>query len=172
MTSITNLRSTLKSSVVFINGIFETAANTFSVGDPVYGGELSKCGAANIEQTNRAVHAAHVAFQTWRHTSVYERAKILRALADELVTRRSRIAAIECLNTGKPSREAEGDVDDCIATLRYVAGLLDKGDSALPFCIQPDAAALPDPNFSGRVMYEPVGVVAGITPFNFPLMMV
>ena len=46
---------------------------------------------------------------------VYERAKILRALADELVTRRSRIAAIECLNTGKPSREAEGDVDSGIA---------------------------------------------------------
>lgn len=37
--------------------------------------------------------------------------------------------------------------------------------------IQPDASALPDPAFSGKIIYEPVGVVVGVLPFNFPLMM-
>lgn len=60
----------------------------------------------------------------------------------------------ESLNTGKPLREAEGDIDDCIACLRYCAGLAEKAPAPLP---QPDAGALPDPKFSGAIEYEPVG---------------
>jgi betaine-aldehyde dehydrogenase len=76
--------------------------------------------------------------------------------------------SIEALNTGKPFREAEGDVDDAIAAFRYCANLAESGRTK---AIQPDASALPDPSFTGRIIYEPVGVVVGITPFNFPLMM-
>jgi hypothetical protein len=44
------------------------------------------------------------------------------------------------------------------------------GESGKTKAIQPDVAALPDPSFTGSIRYEPVGVVVGITPFNFPLM--
>lgn len=78
------------------------------------------------------------------------------------------VCSVEALNTGKPVREAEGDVDDAIAAFRYCAALAEGGHTK---AIQTVAASLPDPSFTGRIIYEPVGVVVGITPFNFPLMM-
>lgn len=75
---------------------------------------------------------------------------------------------MEALNTGKPLREGEGDIDDAIAAFRYCARLAEEGP--LKTTMQPLAGALPDP-FKGTIIYEPVGCVVGITPFNFPLMM-
>jgi betaine-aldehyde dehydrogenase len=122
-----------------------------------------------VEQADRAVKAAAAAFKTWRKVPDVERAAWLRKLADEVAARKPRICTAETLNCGKPYREAEGDIDDCIAALKYCAGLAEKGAaSALPGC---DQSALPDPSFTGAIRYEPVGVVVGITPFNFPLMM-
>lgn len=91
-------------------------------------------------------------------------------LADEVSARKSRIAAIEALNVGKPFREAEADMDDVVAALRYCAGLAEKGKGVDH--IQPDQDALPDPAFKGSyIIYEPVGVVGAILPFNFPQVM-
>ena len=88
-------------------------------------------------------------------------------LADEVAARKPHIAAVEALNVGKPLREAEADMDDVIAALRYCAGLAEKGKGVDH--IQPDASALPDPAFAGSyIIYEPVGVVGAILPFNFP----
>jgi betaine-aldehyde dehydrogenase len=94
----------------------------------------------------------------------------LRKLADEMANRKAHIAAIEAINTGKPFREAEGDVDDTCAAFRYCASLAENGCGVKH--IQPDASKLPDPQFENSyIRYEPVGVVVGILPFNFPLMM-
>jgi acyl-CoA reductase-like NAD-dependent aldehyde dehydrogenase len=131
---------------------------------------LAPAAAASSAQVDAAVEAAAAAFPAWAALSNAERAGWLRKLADELEKRKPEAAAVEALNTGKPLREAQGDVDDACAAFRYCAGLAEKGRGVEH--IQPDQAALPDPNFAGSsIIYEPVGVVAGILPFNFPLMM-
>jgi hypothetical protein len=61
-------------------------------------------------------------------------------------SRRFLSCRIEATNTGKPVREAEGDVDDAIAAFRYCAGLAESGRTR---AIQTDASALPDPSFGG-----------------------
>ena len=98
---------------------------------------------------------------------------------------------IEAVNTGKPLREAEGDVDDAIAALRYCAALAEAGRgvealqasrqlqrpvlhvattySLVPLMQAPLAGQLDDSFKGSRIKYEPVGVVLGITPWNFPL---
>jgi betaine-aldehyde dehydrogenase len=156
------LRNTL-----FINGAFQPAAAAFAVEDPTTGQPLANAGGASPQQVDEAVKAAAAAFKSWRKVPDAERAGWLRKLADEVAARKPHIAAVEALNVGKPLREGEADLDDVIACLRYCAGLAEKGCGVKH--IQTDAAALPDPGFAGsHIIYEPVGVVAGILPFNFP----
>ena len=73
---------------------------------------------------------------------------------------------MEAFNTGKPLREAHGDVDDACAAFRYCARQARGFNSAYP---QPNEP-LPDAAFKGSIRYEPVGVVGAICPWNFPLM--
>jgi betaine-aldehyde dehydrogenase len=155
-------------SALFINGSFVPGAGLFSVENPCDEQPLGQCSEASAAQVDAAVQAAAAAFKSWRRTPDAERAGWLRKLADELSSRKAHIAAVEALNTGKPFREGEGDVEDACAALRYCAGLAEKGRGVAH--IQPDAAAL-DASFAGSsILYEPVGVVVGILPFNFPLM--
>ncbi len=71
------------------------------------------------------------------------------------------------MNTSKPFREAQGDVDDAAAAFRYCARQAEELEKRLS---QP-SEALPAAEFAGKIRYEPVGVVAAICPWNFPLMM-
>ena len=89
------------------------------------------------------------------------------ALADELERRKDDVASVEAFNTGKPLREAHGDVDDACAAFRYCARQALNFNTLYP---QP-CEALPAPEFHGSVRYEPTGVVGAICPWNFPLMM-
>ena len=160
-------RESLRTSL-FIDGCFVPAASTWTVEDPAAGAPLHSAGAASVEQVDLAVKAAAAAFSTWRLVDNIERAIWLRRLADEVLMRKDAIAAIEALNVGKPLREAEADLDDVVAALRYCADLAVRGRGVEH--IQPDASALPDPSFAGSyILYEPVGVVAAILPYNFPL---
>ena len=162
-TGLPSLRTDL-----FINGKFVPGAASFDVTNPCTGELLSACSAASPEQVDAAVRAAATAFKSWRALTDAARAGWLRKLADEIGTRKAHIAAVEAANTGKPLREAEGDVDDIGLALRYCAGLAEKGKGVNH--IQPDQEAFPDPNFKGSsIIYEPVGVVGSMLPFNFPL---
>lgn len=153
---------------IFFDGKWEDTPAHFEVLNPTTGEVLGVAGSATSEQADRAIKAASAAFKTWGKLSDAEHARWVRLLADELERRRDHIASVECLNTGKPFREAQGDIDDAITCFRYCANLAEAGKVK---AIQTDASALPDPNFTGSIRYEPVGVVLGITPFNFPLMM-
>ena len=74
---------------------------------------------------------------------------------------------MEALNTSKPFREAQGDVDDAVAAFRYCG----RQAVALDTRLSQPSEALPAAEFSGKIRYEPVGVVGAICPWNFPLMM-
>ena len=83
-------------------------------------------------------------------------------LADALEAKKDAVASVEALNTSKPFREAQGDVDDACAAFRYCARQADALDTRL---VQP-TEALPAAEFSGSIRYEPLGVVAAICPWN------
>lgn len=120
-----------------------------------------------LPRIDAAVTSARAAFEgVWRDTTPSQRAAHLRALGAGLRAARQALAQLETRNNGKPLREALWDVDDAAACFDYYAGLAE----ALP-AADGQSVVLPSPEFETRVYREPVGVVAAIVPWNFPLLM-
>jgi len=167
MASAARALSAIRSDAVFIGGAWVAAAATFPVVDPTTGAPHA-VGApqATLAHVDAAVAAAAAAAPAWGALAPAARAAHLRALADELERRRDDVASVEALNCGKPLREAFGDVDDACAAFRYCARQAETFDARYPG----PSEAMPDAAMVGSIRYEPVGVVAAICPFNFPLM--
>ena len=121
---------------------------------------VGKCAAATVEQANAAVAAANAAFDTWRDTSVEERAALLRRVADQFRRRRFELSAWIVLETGKPWREADADVAEAIDFCDYYAveGVKLQGTQTRNV-----------PGEDNLYFYEPRGVAVVIAPWNFPL---
>jgi betaine-aldehyde dehydrogenase len=113
-----------------------------------------------------AVAAARQAFAAgpWRRSVAAERAALLLRLADLLQRDREQLARTESLDTGKTLREARADVDDSAAAFRYFAGM---AGSRAGRVVDPGR-----PGVTSRVVHEPVGVCALITPWNYPLLQI
>lgn len=113
---------------------------------------------------SQAVRAARRAFDTgpWPTTPAPERAAILTALADRLVAEREQVARLEALDTGKRIVEARIDVDDVVSVFRHYASLAGADAGRVVETGMPDVVS--------RVVHEPIGVCALITPWNFPLL--
>ena len=110
--------------------------------------------------------AARRAFDAgdWPGTPAAERGALLDRVADLLLRDKEDIAALETRDTGKTVGEARQDVDDVVSVFRYYADLADKDPGRLVDAGRPDVVS--------RVVYEPVGVCALITPWNYPLLQV
>ena len=117
------------------------------------------CGAAEVDE---AVKAAHKAFQSWSQTPAPKRATMLFKYRNILEAHIEEIAKIITHENGKTLEEARGDVRRGFEVVEFSCGIahLQKGES-LPQLAE---------NIDGVTMLEPVGVCAGITPFNFPAM--
>ncbi|CAG4894729.1 aldehyde dehydrogenase family protein [Paraburkholderia saeva] len=109
-----------------------------------------------------AVAAARAALKVWNALRASERGRILNRFAELLRTHQDEIAALESLDAGKPIASVmRQDVPAAIDTLAYYAGWCDKiNGQVVP--VRPDALTY--------TLREPVGVVAAIVPWNFPLM--
>lgn len=149
-----------------IGGSWGSAADSkrFAVLNPADGSELATvpdCGAAEAEQ---AVDAAAKAFKTWRKTIAAERSAVLRRWAELMLANQEDLARLLTAEQGKPLAEARGEV-------AYAAGFLtwfaEEGRRA-------HGGVVPSHKADARivVMKEPVGVVAAVTPWNFPLAMI
>ena len=148
---------------LLIDGAYvETDATLASV-NPATGQTLALAPLATEREVDLAVAAAGRAFETWRDTPPTQRARLLWTLADLLEANKDEFAQIEVLDNGKPLWEAQAvDVALTIELLRYYAGWTTKltGD-VLPNSI---------PGMFTISKREPVGVVAAITPWNFPIL--
>ncbi len=127
---------------------------------------IAKVDWASESDVHRAVAAAKAAFDSggWPHTSGKQRGALLDAVADLLVRDKEEIARTETLDTGKTLVESRVDVDDVVSVFRYYADLADKDPGRIV-----DAG---NPTVLSRVVYEPVGVCALITPWNYPLLQI
>jgi len=115
---------------------------------------------ADAADVNLAVEAAARAFPGWSRIKPAEREQYLRRMAELARSRREELARITTLDTGKPIREAYGDVDFGIEILEYYAGI--------PTKIHGEVSPVSNDNMLNYVIREPIGVVGLITPWNFP----
>ncbi|MFZ6044941.1 aldehyde dehydrogenase family protein [Pseudomonas sp. CR3202] len=146
------------------------AAETLPVFDPSTGGVIARVGEATPADVDRAVRSAHRAFSSgvWSNKSPAERERILLRYADLLEANGEELAQLETLEQGKSiniSRMFE--VGATLNWMRYVAGLTTKHDGR---SMELSIAFPPGARYTAYTRKEPIGVVAGIVPWNFPLM--
>jgi succinate-semialdehyde dehydrogenase/glutarate-semialdehyde dehydrogenase len=120
-------------------------------------GEVPNCGAA---ETRRAIAAAQTAFEGWRATPAAERATMLRRLAEAIEKNKEALAVLLTTEQGKSLAEARGEVGISAA---YVLWFAEEARR-----VYGDTIPSPWPSRRILVTKEPVGVVAAITPWNFP----
>jgi phenylacetaldehyde dehydrogenase len=148
---------------LYIDGEFAATDQQLTVLNPATGQELAQVPLASPQDVDGAVRAARTAFETWRFSPPTQRARLIWQLADLLEARQEEFATIEVLDNGKPLGEARAvDIALTIELLRYYAGWPTKIAGSVP----PNSI----PGMLSMVRKEPVGVVAAITPWNFPLL--
>lgn len=153
---------------LFINGAFcaPKDGGTFPDVNPATEATIVDAPAATAADVDAAVAAAAEAFKTWGTTTGAERAVLMRAMAAGVKARKAQLSALETLDSGKPYPEAEWDIDDVSGCLEYYAGLAEALDKR-----QSSAVDVGDADFGAVIQYDPVGVVAAITPWNYPALM-
>jgi acyl-CoA reductase-like NAD-dependent aldehyde dehydrogenase len=145
---------------LLINGRLVEGAGTFEVINPATEQVLAVCPRANLEQLNQAVAAAKAAFPAWAAKPLKERSRLLLQLADALSARTDEFARLLTQEQGKPLRHAAGEIAGSLAMIRTFAGM------ELPETVLRDTETV-------RIVQQrtPLGVVAAITPWNFPLIL-
>ncbi len=130
-----------------------------SVLEPATEQVLAELPRAGVEEADAAVARATAAYPAWRALAAPERARLLRRLADAMAERHEALATLEARNAGKPIGSARGEIGMAIETIGYYAG----GPERLLGNTIPAAGGV------AMTFREPLGVVALITPWNFPL---
>lgn len=148
----------------YIDGEWVASDRHIDVTNPASGEALGTVPNLGGEDAERAVAAATRAFATWRKTTALERARILRRWAELMLRHRSDLARLMTAEQGKPIAEAEGEVGYAASFLEWFAEEARRVDGEL---LQPDKA-----DRRLLVRRDPVGVVAAVTPWNFPLAMI
>lgn len=155
--------NTVQSFQLFINGewIDAKSGKTFSTHNPGNGDVISNIAEAGVEDVDAAVRAAAAAFPAWQKKSGSVRSKLLLKLAQLVESNAAELARLESLDAGKPIRDSRRiDVVTVVDMLEYFAGIATK--------IQGDTIPVPGPYYN-MVVREPLGVIAGIIPWNYPL---
>ena len=136
----------------------------FDVTDPATGNIIASVPDSDADDAKRATDAAAAAFPAWSHRTARERAQIIKRWHALILANEQDLARIISAEQGKPMHESVGEV-------RYGASYVEWfAEEATRICGDVIAEAVP-----GRkmlVLKEPVGVVAAITPWNFPLAMI
>jgi acyl-CoA reductase-like NAD-dependent aldehyde dehydrogenase len=135
------------------------AGPLFDVRDPATEDVIRRVPAATAADADAAVERAAAAFEGWRAVAPADRSRLLQRLAERLDAERERLAQLEMRNTGKPIGDARGEMGMVADTFAYYAGAPERllGDT------------IPVAGGVDLTFREPLGVVALIVPWNFPL---
>jgi aminobutyraldehyde dehydrogenase len=153
------------STKMLINGEFVLGEGApYEILNPATGETLTKVPEASLEQIKAAVAAAEAAFEAWSQTTPKDRSLLLLKLADRIEERAEEFARLESLNCGKPYLAVLNDEIPAIADcFRFFAG-----------AARTMTGAVAGEYLSGHTSFirrDPIGVVASIAPWNYPLMM-
>jgi 1-pyrroline dehydrogenase len=162
---MTDVIERVKTYQQFIGGEFVAAASgeTIDVENPANGRVIAKVPGSSAEDVNRAVDAAEKAFQTWKQTTPQDRSLILLKVADALEAAGDEIGRLESANAGKPVGAAIDEMAVSADLFRFFAGaarVMD-GLAANEFLA----------GHTSIIRRDPIGVVASIAPWNYPLYM-
>jgi len=148
----------------YINGSWHSSESNLAVSNPATGETITEVGNAGVAETKLAIKAAKDAFKMWSAKSANERAGLMKKWFDLLIQHQDDLARILTLEQGKPLAEAKGEIAYGAAFIEWFAeeGKRIYGDT------------IPAPSGDKRIIVikQPVGVVASITPWNFPNAMI
>src|SRR3989449_1313110 len=136
---------------------------TMEVLNPATGETIAEVPRASAADVDRAVQAAKKALVEWLETTPGERAEMLLKLADAIDQHAEELAEIESRNVGKPLAAAKDEMPVCSDNIRFFAGAAR--------ILEGRAAGEYMRGYTSFIRREPIGVVGGIAPWNYPLMM-
>jgi 1-pyrroline dehydrogenase len=150
----------------FVGGEWVEAASgeTMEILNPATGEVIAEVPRSTEADVDRAVAAAEKAWIEWRDKTPKDRMELLNALADVIEANADELIELESLNVGKPLWVARDEPAVMVDNLRFFAGAARM--------LEGKAAAEYVEGYTSLVRREPLGIVAGITPWNYPLMMV
>jgi aspartate-semialdehyde dehydrogenase len=150
----------------FVGGRWRAADGgaCIAVTDPATGETIGHVPDLGIAETREAIDAVERAFAPWRALLPQERAKILRKWHDLIAANREDLATLITLEQGKPLAEARGEIDYAASFVQWFAEEARRLDGEMPMSHLPNRLM--------TVRREPVGVVAAVTPWNFPSAMI
>nr|AFS33786.1 betaine aldehyde dehydrogenase [Medicago sativa] len=164
----------IPSRQLFINGDWKSPIlnKRIPVINPSTQQTIGDIPAATKEDVDAAVAAAKTALSRnkgadWASASGAVRARYLRAIAAKVTEKKSELAKLEAIDSGKPLDEAAWDMDDVAGCFEFYADLAEKLDAK-----QKAPVSLPMDTFRSHVLREPIGVVGLKTPWNYPLLMI
>src|SRR3954463_4032962 len=150
---------------ILIGGEFADAASgeTMEVIAPATGETIAEVPRCDAEDVDRAVEAAQAAAPEWLEKTPKERSELLHKLADVLDEHAEELAQLESVNVGKPLMASRDEMPFSADNLRFFAGAARnlEGKSAGEYI----------EGYTSMIRREPIGIVGGICPWNYPLMM-
>ncbi len=156
---------TARDEQLLIGGSWVDAGSSerFDVTNPATGEVVGSVPNGSEADVRAAIDAAAAALDGWKGLPAIQRARILRASADVIRERREEIGAVMTAEQGKPLAEAVGEVDYAASFMEWFGGEAERVYGQI----------VPSMNADNRVLVlrQPVGVVAAITPWNFPAAM-
>jgi betaine-aldehyde dehydrogenase/aminobutyraldehyde dehydrogenase len=159
------MATTISKHQILIGGEWVDSAGgeTMEVLNPATGEAIAEVPAATAEDVDRAVQAAKKALPEWLETTPGERAEALLRLAAAIDDNAEELAEIESRNVGKPLSYARDEMPVCADNLRFFAGAAR--------VLEGKASGEYMKGYTSWIRREPIGIVGGITPWNYPLMM-
>ncbi len=147
----------------FAGGKWQETRETFDVLNPATGDVVAKVAKAGKAETEAAIRAASEAFPAWRKTTAKARSEILHRWYELMIENKQFLGELMVAEQGKPLKEALGEVDYAASFLQWFSEEAKRANGEI----------IPPVKEGSRIFAtrEPVGVVAAITPWNFPLAM-
>lgn len=145
------------------DGQWRRTAATFDVLNPATGEVLAAVARAGRAETEQAIAAAERAFPAWRAQTAKARAEILYRWYQLMIENKAWLAQLMTAEQGKPLKEAEGEVEYAASFIQWFAEQAKRANGEI----------IPPAKAGSRILAtrEPIGVVAAITPWNFPMAM-
>ncbi|WON76933.1 NAD-dependent succinate-semialdehyde dehydrogenase [Serratia sp. UGAL515B_01] len=147
----------------YCNGEWQTTASTYSVNNPANGEKVADVASAGSPETEAAIAAAATALPAWRALTAKARAEILQRWFHLIMQHQKELAELMVAEQGKVLSEASGEVAYAASFIEWFAEEAKRANGK----------TIPAPKSGNQIFTfkEPVGVIAAITPWNFPLAM-
>ena len=145
------------------DGRWQRCAATFDVLNPATGEVIAQVARAGKSETEQAIAAAEKAFPAWRQKTAKARSEILNRWYQLIIDNKTWLGKLMTAEQGKPVKEAEGEVEYAASFIQWFAEQAKRANGEI----------IPPAKSGSRILAtrEPIGVVAAITPWNFPMAM-